>query len=63
MPFKSEAQRRLFHVKAERGEIPKETVHEFEHATKNKKDLPMHVRKKSAHDVGAADALTAYGLG
>lgn len=53
MPFKSEAQRRLFHAKAARGEISKETVHEWEHATKNKKDLPMHV-KKHAEELEAA---------
>lgn len=63
MPFKSEAQRRLFHAKEARGEISHETVREFEHATKDKKNLPMHTRKKSAHDVGAADALIAFGLG
>lgn len=58
MPFKSEAQRRLFHVKAAKGEISKETVHEWEHATKNKKKLPMHVKK--AYDVGAEDALAVF---
>lgn len=58
MPFKSEAQRRLFHAKAARGEISKETVHEWEHATKNKKKLPMHV--KSAYELGARAALTRF---
>ena len=36
MPFKSEAQRRLFWSKAEKGEIPEKTVREWEHATKEK---------------------------
>lgn len=60
MPFKSEAQRRLFHVKADRGEISEKTVSEWEHATKNKKDLPYHAKKK-AYDQGRLDALRAYG--
>jgi hypothetical protein len=58
MPFKSEAQRRLFHAKAARGEISKATVHEWEHATKNKKSLPQHVKK--AYDRGAAAALAVF---
>jgi hypothetical protein len=60
MPFKSEAQRRLFHVKADKGEISKETVSEWEHATKNKKKLPMHVKK--AYDAGKLNALRAFAL-
>jgi hypothetical protein len=59
VPFKSEAQRRLFHAKAARGEISQETVHEWEHATKNKKKLPMHVKK--SYDQGANDALALFG--
>ncbi len=47
MPFKSEAQRKLFHVKADRGEISPEVVHEWEHATPNKAKLPEHVKKSS----------------
>lgn len=60
MPFKSEAQRRLFHVKAEKGEISKDTVSEWEHATKNKKKLPMHV--KAAYDEGVREALQTFDL-
>ena len=56
MPFKSEAQRRLFHVKEEEGEIAPKVVSEWEHATKNKKTLPMHVKK------GAEDALECFGM-
>jgi len=52
MPFKSEAQRRLFHAKAARGEISKATVHEWEHATKNKKSLPKHVEKHAIEALG-----------
>lgn len=58
MPFKSEAQRRLFHVKAAKGEISEETVHEWEHATKNKKDLPMHVKK--SYELGQDAALERF---
>lgn len=64
MPFKSEAQRRLFHVMADRGEISKETVSEWEHETKNKKSLPYHAKKKrekEAYEKGRHDAIHAYG--
>lgn len=60
MPFKSEAQRRLFHAKAARGEMSDETVKEWEHATKNKKKLPMHVKK--AYDQGSQEALKKFAL-
>lgn len=64
MPFKSEAQRRLFHAKAARGEISEKTVSEWEHATKNKKKLPMHVKKheKRAYELGVAKALEVFNL-
>jgi len=58
MPFKSEAQRRLFHAKAARGEISEKTVHEWEHETKNKKKLPLHVKK--AYELGARAALAHF---
>jgi hypothetical protein len=61
MPFKSEAQRRLFHVKADKGEIPQATVSEWEHATKNKAKLPMHVAKK-AYEQGKEAALRKLGF-
>lgn len=52
MPFKSEAQRRYFHVMQAQGKISPETVKEWEDATpkKEKKKLPYHVGevKKSA---------------
>ena len=44
MPYVSDAQRRLFHAKANRGEISKATVHHWDEATKGKK-LPEHVKK------------------
>lgn len=37
MPYKSKAQQRAMHAKAERGEIPKKVVEEFDRATKKKK--------------------------
>lgn len=61
MPFKSEAQRRLFHVKADKGEIPEATVSEWEHATKNKSKLPMHVAK-TAYASGVQCALQKLGF-
>jgi hypothetical protein len=46
MPYKSEAQRRLFHAKEARGEIAPKTVAEFDKASKGKK-LPA--RKGADH--------------
>ena len=64
MPFASESQRRLFHVKEEKGEIPKSTVEEWEHATKNKKDLPYHKGSKKACEVyGIKQMPTFYTKG
>jgi len=57
MPFKSKAQRKLFWAKADRGEMPKATVREWEHATKNKTKLPEHVKKTAAYVSGRAHAL------
>ena len=49
MPFKSESQRRYFHVMEDKGEISPKVVHEWEHATpkKKKENLPYHVKKSS----------------
>jgi len=44
MPFASEAQRRKFYAMAERGEISKAKVAEYEKETK--KDLPERVKAK-----------------
>lgn len=44
MPFKSEAQRRKFYAMAERGEISKSKVKEWESETKGK--LPKRVEAK-----------------
>jgi len=46
MPFKSKAQRRLFHAMAARGEISKETVERWERETKNKSKLPERVSRR-----------------
>jgi len=43
MPFKSDAQRRKFYAMAERGEISKSKVAEYERKTKG--DLPERVGK------------------
>lgn len=42
MPYKSEAQRKYFHAAAERGDISKKTVAEFDKASKGAK-LPERV--------------------
>ncbi len=44
MPFKSASQRRKFYAMAERGEISKEEVNEYEEKTKGK--LPERVKAK-----------------
>lgn len=50
MPFKSEAQRRLFYAKARRGEISDEKVREWERETPKGKKLPE--RKEAAWALG-----------
>lgn len=75
MPFKSEAQRRLFHSMEARHEISPKKVEEWEHATpkETKKRLPYHVddrrknesEKKSmdqAYEAGVKLALYEAGL-
>ena len=58
MPFKSEAQRRYFHVMQAQGKISPEVVKEWEDATpkKAKKKLPYHVKKGSELEKLAAAA-------
>lgn len=46
MPFKSEAQRRLFYAKSRRGEISPQTVQQWEEETQ--KDLPERIKKQAA---------------
>ena len=66
MPFKSEAQRRLFHAMAGRGEISKAKVKEWEDKTKNKGSLPEHVKKHEKksefYETGVKIALDQVGL-
>ncbi len=44
MPYKSNAQRKLFHAKEARGEISPKVVKEFDQASKGK-HLPEHVKQ------------------
>src|ERR1035437_2568393 len=46
MPFKSQAQARLFFAKEHRGELPAGTAEHWAHATPDIKKLPQHVKKK-----------------
>jgi hypothetical protein len=46
VPFKSEAQRRKFYAMAERGEISKGKVKEYEEKTKG--DLPERIHRAKA---------------
>ena len=47
MPFKSEAQRRLFYAKAKRGEISEETLKQREDETPKGKKLPERLEKSA----------------
>jgi hypothetical protein len=47
MPYKSDAQRRKFHVLEREGRISSATVREFDRASKGMK-LPEHARRKRA---------------
>ena len=47
MPYKSDAQRKKFHVMEEKGEMSKKVVNEFDQASKGMK-LPEH-KKWSKH--------------
>ncbi len=60
MPFKSEAQRRKFYAMANRGEISRDTVKEWENATPKDKKLPEKV--SHAFSLGVADALARLGF-
>jgi len=55
MPFKSKSQQRFMFAAAGRGEIPKKTVMEFAHATKNIKNLP---EQKSSRDKAYKKAMS-----
>ncbi len=44
MPYKSDAQRKKFHVMEQEGKISPSVVHEFDEASKGKK-LPEKVKK------------------
>jgi hypothetical protein len=46
MPFKSKAQQRFMHAAAERGEIPKKVVKEFDKST-DFSSLPEHVKNNA----------------
>lgn len=48
MPYKSDAQRKKFHVLEAEGKISHKTVAEFDKASKGKK-LPEHVKPKAEH--------------
>jgi len=45
MPYKSEAQRKYMHAAADRGEVPRKVVDDFDRATKKFTRLPARVRK------------------
>jgi hypothetical protein len=45
MPYVSKAQQGYMHAAAERGEIPKSVVKEFDKASKGHTDLPEHAGK------------------
>lgn len=61
MPFRSQAQRRLFHRMEQRGELPPGTCERWQRHTPKDADLPDHVEKK-AYLAGATAALHSFGL-
>jgi hypothetical protein len=58
MPFASEAQRRKFYAMAERGEISKGKVREYERETKG--DLPEKVKKVKEETLDGAKRRAAH---
>ena len=61
MPFKSQSQRRKFHAMADRGEISKKTVEEWEDATPKGKKLPERVKSAYYYE-GVKQALWQLNL-
>lgn len=43
MPYKSDAQRKFMHAAMDRGDIKPSVVHDFDKASKEKKNLPEYV--------------------
>ncbi len=54
MPYKSDAQRKKFHVLESQGKISKKIVDEFDKASKGMK-LPEHVPKKKSKNRNTSD--------
>lgn len=65
MPFRSESQRRLFHVMASRGEISPQKVKEWERETPKevKKRLPYHVADRRKSESEKRSMYQAYADG
>jgi len=60
MPFKSEAQRRLFWAKVHRGEIERGVAEEWEAATPKGKKLPEHVKSAEVAAVFEKMAMSPF---
>lgn len=63
MPFKSQAQRRKFYAMADRGDISKETLKEWEDATPKDKKLPERIggdSMKTAFFIGFEKQANLY---
>ena len=63
MPFKSQAQRRLFYAKARRGEISQATVDRWEAHTPKGKKLPEKAKKSSQEKAAELGAFSLVGRG
>ena len=64
MPFKSEAQRRLFYAKEKRGELPKGTAKKWEKHTPKGKKLPEKVSEsKTRQLISRFGTNVAFGKG
>src|ERR1022692_4476547 len=57
MPYSSKSQVRLFHVKEDKGELPKGTAHRWAEHTPSIKKLPERVSKKKAYKKAASIPL------
>jgi hypothetical protein len=60
VPYASRAQQGYFHAALARHEISPKVVKEFDKASKGKKGLPYHARKKARHHKSVMKGLSGY---
>jgi hypothetical protein len=62
MPYRSKAQRRLFHAKLRSGELSRTTVDEWERATPHHKSLPERLHPKKRRRIKTAEPPPPKGV-